>query len=163
MFDRFYNGSLDLNDSDNIVRFTADNPLNNSIATTKVMEIHNSHQNDYTCISGLSHIVPEFIKVRSIRDAFQSGKLDEHDREHVTPYFRNNANKFKVEILPEDFMGLRPAMDKHLTVDTLEDFNRINALAKEVSLETRPDFKKVYAWLEKKDLRNSKKTVDQNN
>jgi spore coat polysaccharide biosynthesis protein SpsF (cytidylyltransferase family) len=148
VFDRFYKSSLDLEHNDVIVRFTADNPLNNPIASAKAFEIHCNHQNDYTCIDGLSHIVPEFIKVSSIREIFKkSHLLTEYDKEHVTPFYRKNENNFRVEILSRDFMGLRPDLDQFLTIDTLEDFNRFEEMNREVDLDGFLDFDRIYSWL----------------
>lgn len=152
VFDRFYKSSIDLDDNDVIVRFTADNPLNNPIASLKAFEIHCNHQNDYTCIDGLSHIVPEFIKVNSIREIFKSHLLTEYDKEHVTPFYRKNGDNFRIEILSQDFMALRPDLDRFLTIDTMEDFNRFEKMNKEIDLNGGLDFDRVYNWLIKNEV-----------
>ncbi|MEO8567743.1 MAG: N-acetylneuraminate synthase family protein [Ginsengibacter sp.] len=147
---RYYDSSLDMNEEDTIVRFTADNPFNYTEASGILFQIHRNNQNDYTHIEGLSHIVPEFIKVRALRDAVKSGRLDSFDREHVSPYFRKNKNKIKVETLPSNFNGLRHDLDKFLTIDNFEDLSRLEQMILELGIErgNLSDLTKVYSWID---------------
>lgn len=150
VMERYYESSLDMNENDTIVRFTADNPLNFTEASGKLYQIHRDHDNDYTHIEGLSHIVPEFIKVRILRDAYRSETLNSFDREHVTPFFRKNKNAYKVETLPAVFTGLRHDLDKYLTIDTIEDLNRIEEMILQLGIDkgnlSNPT--KVYSWID---------------
>jgi len=150
VLERYYESSLDMNENDTIVRFTADNPLNFTEASSKLYEIHRDHNNDYTHIEGLSHIVPEFIKVRALRDAYKSETLNSFDREHVTPFFRKNINTFKVETLPAVFTGLRHDLDKYLTIDTIEDLNRIEEMILQLGIDkgNLSNLTKVYSWMD---------------
>lgn len=150
VMERFYNASIDLKEADTIVRFTADNPFNNKAITIGLLQKHIEHKNDYTHIDGLSHIVAEFINVRALRDAFENGRLDNFDREHVTPYFRKHANVFKIETLPADYLNLRHDLDKYLTIDNREDIDRFENIIDQLKLGTKTpdDFLKVYEFLE---------------
>jgi sialic acid synthase len=151
VLERYYESSLDMNEKDTIVRFTADNPLNFTEISGKVYQVHRDHNNDYTCIDGLSHIVPEFINVRALRDVFKSGRLSPFDREHVTPYFRRNKDSLKVEILPADFNGLRHDLDKYITIDTNEDLIRMENMIVTLGIDkgNLTDFARVYDWVDK--------------
>jgi sialic acid synthase SpsE/spore coat polysaccharide biosynthesis protein SpsF (cytidylyltransferase family) len=161
VLDRFVGASNDLQESDCIVRFTADNPFNHYALTTKVFELHTSSHNDYTHIDGLSHIVAEFISVRALRDAFRNGLLDNFDREHVTPYFRKRKNDFKVLTLPPNYGGLRHDLDKFLTIDNSEDLYRAESLIRDLKLD-RGDIplEKVYDWLDKNVFHSNKSQKD---
>ena len=161
VLERFYEGSLDMNEEDTLVRFTADNPFNFTEASGQLFQIHRNHQNDYTHIDGLSHIVPEFIKVRALRDTYKGGRLDSFDREHVTPYFRRNRDQLKVETLPADFNGLRHDLDKYLTIDTNEDLERIEKMILKLKIDkgNLSDLSKVYSWIDEV-VRNYKQPDD---
>ena len=83
---------------------------------------------DYTYIHGLSHIVPEFLKVGALREAHELTRSG-FDQEHVTPFLRKNKSLFKLNELPNDFEGLRPELDPYLTIDTgeqLEAFEKMS-------------------------------------
>jgi sialic acid synthase len=149
---RFADATMHLSESDNIIRITADNPLNRTELSRKLLQIHQEHQNDYTCIDGLSHIVFEVIRVRALREAAVAENLTLFDQEHVTPYFRRNPTLFRTEVLPPDFGGLRHDLDRYLTIDSLDDLERFEKLASEVEINGSVDFGKVYDWLDKNEL-----------
>jgi len=142
---RFIGASSDLGEHDTIVRFTADNPLNNKEISGKVFQKHINNQSDYTHIHGLSHIVPEFIRVGALRVANKMTR-ENFDREHVTPFFRKNPDLFKILELPNDFEGLRPDLDKFLTVDTVEQLTQMEELLIKVD---RNDFDNIYEYFDK--------------
>jgi len=150
VLERFYTASLDLHENNNIIRFTADNPFNFPEASNKLFQIHMENNNDYTHIDNLSHIVPEFIKVRALRDAYKDSRLTDFDKEHVTPYFRKNVNRIKVGTLPSNFLGLRRDMDKFLTIDTNEELLLLEKFIKELGIEKGIilHLEAVYNWLE---------------
>ncbi len=147
---RFKNAVADLEAEDCLMRITADNLLYDPIRSKRVFQEFRNDDWDYVHIDGLSHVAPEFLKVRAIREAEESTH-DPADREHVTPYLRKNQTKFKIKTLPPDFAGLRPQFDKYLTLDTQDDFDRLEKLYKE--LEGESNFFSLddcYHWLEKK-------------
>lgn len=150
VLERFYYASIDLDEMDTVVRFTADNIFNNSNITSRLLNKHLAQKNDYTYIEGLSHIVAEFISVRALREAFNSGRLDNFDKEHVTPYFRKHSELFKVEKLPADYAGLRKDLDKFLTIDTREDIERFENIIKGLNIDDKNpgDFDTIYRFLE---------------
>lgn len=149
LLERFYYASADLNENDCVVRFTADNLWNNKALSKKVFDIHINHNNDYTHIDGLSHIVAEFIRVRALREAYNEETLTAFDKEHVTPIFRRKKKHYKVETLSPSFGGLRQDLDNYLTVDTLEDLHRIEGIINALMLKANPiNFDKVYEYLD---------------
>lgn len=124
---RFIEASQDLEEDDCIVRFTADNPLYDPERSARAYQLHIEEPWDYTHVDGLSHMVPEFVRVGALRDA--GGKTrDPFDREHVTPFLRKNKNVYRIQTLPSDFAGLRPDLDKHLTIDKQEDLDRFEQM-----------------------------------
>ena len=147
---RFTDASRDLEEHDVIVRFTADNPLYNKGISHEIYKQHIANKTDYTFVHGLSHIVPEFFNVNILREANDLAR-DNFDKEHVTPFFRKNAKLFKIQELANDFKGLRPDLDAHLTIDTndqLADFEQLlidlNYDNQSVSLE------EIYGYLDQR-------------
>ncbi len=151
VLERFYYASMDMGEGDTIVRFTADNPFNNKYITLQLMHRHLDYKNDYSYIEGLSHIVPEFINVRALREVIESGRQDHFDREHVTPYFRKHTDIFKVEKYAADYLGLRHDLDKFLTIDNREDVDRFEHIIDHLKIgdENPENFSEVYDFLEK--------------
>ncbi|THH39515.1 N-acetylneuraminate synthase family protein [Neolewinella litorea] len=143
---RFNDASVDLGEEDQILRFTADNPIYHIGTAQKVLELHVQGNYDYTHIDGLSHIVPEFIKVRAIREA-HSMVTEQFDQEHVTPFLRKHQNDFKVQTLPSDFAGLRDDLDRYLTVDTTDDLQRFEEMLEAVEYDAF-NFSAMYHWLD---------------
>lgn len=127
VLNRFTEAAEDLDEHDVIVRFTADNPLYSRSISAKVFQKHIDEKADYTHIDGLSHVVPEFFNVASVREANKLTNSN-FDKEHVTPFFRKNTHLFKVLELPNDFDGLRPDLDPYLTIDTNDQLNAFEAM-----------------------------------
>lgn len=151
VLERFHEASLDMAEDDSIVRFTADNPFNSHSITSRVFELHQREGNDYTHIEGLSHIVAEFIRVRALREAFANSRLDNFDREHVSPFLRKHRELFKIRTLPADFGGLRHDLDKFLTIDNSDDLYRAEEMIRDLQIKDHDscDFDLVYRWLER--------------
>ena len=143
---RFLDASEFLNENDTIVRITADNPFNWHQISNVLHEHHIFNGNDYTCIDGLSHVVPEFVKVGALRDMNSRFNLSNFDKEHVTPFFRKNPTFFKIKMFEPNFMGLRNDLDRFLTVDIFQDFLRFEKIIKENDIL---NFKNIYKWLDK--------------
>jgi sialic acid synthase SpsE/spore coat polysaccharide biosynthesis protein SpsF (cytidylyltransferase family) len=155
VLDRFVHAAADLNEHDNIIRFTADNPMNFFPGTSAAFESHESGQFDYTHVDGLSHIVAEFIRVRALREAAASQNIDLFDREHVTPFFRKHREAFRVNTLAADFAGLRHDLDKYLTIDNSEDMYRVESMMRDLNIEAGASvpLNEVYQWLDQRYLK----------
>ncbi|MCG8332866.1 MAG: N-acetylneuraminate synthase family protein [Chitinophagales bacterium] len=145
---RFKDASADLDEEDIVVRFTADNPFYYYPVAMAAYKLHLDKNADYTHVDGLSHIVPEFIKVRALREANSLAETD-FDQEHVTPYLRKNSDQFKIQILPASFEGLRDDHDRYLTIDTRADLDRFEAMIEKLNLDEEGiDFGKIYHYLD---------------
>ena len=147
---RYVQAAEGLTDDDCVVRFTADNPLYDPGAATQVWNAHASGHWDYTHLDGLSHVVPEFIRAGALR---QCGALasDTFDREHVTPFLRKHRDNFKVQTLPPDFAGIRPELDRHLTIDTQDDLDRLERMFSDLEpLGSPVPLSECYLWLDRK-------------
>ena len=146
---RFRDASVDLEEEDIVIRFTADNPFYEATISRQVYQEHIKNDNDYTHIDGLSHVVPEFIKVRALREVFSLAR-EPFDQEHVTPFLRKHSDKFKVQKLPSDFGGLRQDLDKWLTIDSREDLERFEKLLDEIGQQDEVSIVEIYNWLDNK-------------
>lgn len=145
---RFKDASADMEEEDTVVRFTADNPLYKTATASKVFRLHIDNKNDYTHIEGLSHIVPEFIKVRAMREMNSMVESD-FDKEHVTPFLRKNKDSFQVESLSPDFDGLRGDLDPYLTIDSPEDLKRFEEMLEGVNYDIdKSSATEIYTWLD---------------
>jgi len=145
LLNRFVQASKDMADSDVIVRFTADNPICfEDIANCIHKKIFDK---DYVAIDNLSHIVPEFIKVGALR-RLSDITNNILDIEHVTTFFRTKAGFeiFNVEIIPNNFMGIRPELDKYFTVDTKKDLIRLEKIFMNVN---RMTLQNLYEYVDK--------------
>ena len=150
---RYADAASDMDEKDNIVRITADNPFNWLEVSQCLYDIHEDHGNDYTCIDGLSKIVCEVIRVRALKEAAIQENLSPFDKEHVTPYFRKNKKDFKTQFLPPDFQGIRHDLDRFLTIDTLDDMYRMEGMIRDLKIGTgRVPFKDIYNWLDHNEL-----------
>lgn len=144
---RFVAAAKGLGEEDVVVRFTADNPVYNQALSNQALAQFKDENADYLCIEGLSHLIPEFIRVRGLREIDKLAEKD-FDREHVTPYFRKNRDVFSVIILPRTFGGLQPELDRYLGVDTRDDLARYEKMLAALGDQTQ-DLTKVYDWLSK--------------
>lgn len=142
---RFVEAAKGLGEEDVVVRFTADNPVYNQQLSNQALDQFKAENADYLCIDGLSHLIPEFIRVRGLREIDKLAEKD-FDREHVTPYFRKNRDVFSVIILPRTFGGLQPELDRYLGVDTRDDLVRYEKMLAALGDQTQ-DLSKVYDWL----------------
>lgn len=145
---RFVQATDDLDDDDLVLRFTADNPLYDPKRSRAVHQKYGSGRFDYTHIEHLSHMVPEFLRVSALRRCADEAD-DPFDREHVTPYIRKNTDRFRVQTLPADFAGLRPDLDKHLTIDRQDDLELFEEMLAAVENPGElVDLEDCYHWLD---------------
>ena len=148
LLNRFYNASSNLNALDTIVRITADNPFLVSSVASSIYHIHKKNSYDYTCVNNLSHVAPEFIKVKALRSLNNKKYLSRHEKEHVTPYFRKHIKEFDVRILSDNFGSLLSKYDKYLTIDTSDDLLRIKNIIVELDIDKNFDIMEIYKYLE---------------
>lgn len=131
VLNRFVKVCESLGDNDVVMRLTADNPILISGLAEKLF--NQMGDADYIAIDNLSHICPEFIRVKALRELAVLSN-DQRDLEHVTHMFRRKEGRgyFKVKIESADFGGLRPEYDQFLTIDTNDDLFRVEAVFEKV-------------------------------
>jgi len=125
VLDRYLAATAHLGDDQVIVRATADNPLYCPARTAKIILHHQTSGVDYTSIEDLSYVVPEVVRVGALRDMARRA-ASPFCHEHVTPYFRQHPEEFRVTQLSPTWEGLRPEV--RLTVDTPEELQRMAAI-----------------------------------
>jgi spore coat polysaccharide biosynthesis protein SpsF (cytidylyltransferase family) len=138
VLDRFYQAVKDKN-ADWIVRVTSDCPLIDPILVDDVIHFVQSNNKDY----GANVLIENFpdgqdievFKFSALENAWHNAKLLS-EREHVTPYIRNNTdvkggNLFSAINYPCDFDFSKIRM----TVDESKDFELISILINELGTD----------------------------
>ena len=134
VLDRFVQCITDLEDTDIIVRTTADNPIpDGKFIELLIKKFHESDKFYYTINwpeNGLPYgVAAEVMTVKALRNAAENTNST-YDCEHVTPWLRRltdkNNLKSRENFLKEDYSQLRA------TVDTLEDYLFMASLFNEV-------------------------------
>ncbi len=161
---RFYSAAKE-NNSEVIVRITADNPLIDPEIVDAVVKSHLASKADYsrTHHGKEGRLLPlglgvEVFNFASLEKAHNEAPEPWH-KEHVTPYFYENPDIFKINNVATPMNLKNPEL--RLTVDTEEDFELMNKIyerlyrkgeifrAKEVMdfIERRPELKKINAGI----------------
>jgi spore coat polysaccharide biosynthesis protein SpsF (cytidylyltransferase family) len=129
VLDRFYQSVKDKN-ADWIVRVTSDCPLIDPELVDEIVTFVQENNCDY-CSNGLIENFPdgqdvEVFKFSALKIAWENAVL-KSEREHVTPYIRNNSdfnncNLFKAINFPchSDFSKIRMTVDEQRDFDLLE-------------------------------------------
>ncbi len=124
---RFYDAAT-LHKADIVMRLTADCPLLDPYVSGQVLYFVSSHQADYA-----SNVSPatwpdgldcEAFTMKALTEAFNNATTDV-EREHVTPYMRNNQRKFKSRNVSCPIGNLSY---HRWTVDTPQDLKFLEAL-----------------------------------
>lgn len=128
VLDRYYQAAK-LFEADNIVRITSDCPIIDSKIIDEVISLHLKNNADYTS-NTLNETYPdgedvEVFTFASLKKAWNNAKLAS-EREHVTPYIRNNQDIFKHASLEykEDLS------QKRWTLDNSEDLEFLRLVYK---------------------------------
>ena len=151
VLDRFLQAAEGLDEGDCVARFTADNPLYDAHRSSRAFQKHQEGIWDYTHVDGLSHMVPEFIRVEALRRCAEQAQ-EAFDREHVTPFLRKHRNEFRVQTLPADFAGLRPDLDKHLSISRQEDLEMFEKMLGDLERSgEQANLDDGYYWLDCRD------------
>ena len=131
VLDRYYQTAIDnnINDEDILIRITSDCPLIDPFVVDKVIEEHISKDNDYTT-NVLDCTYPdgldcEVFNFSVLKETWINANLSSQ-REHVTLYIRDNADKFKLGNVKNNV----DLSDLRWTLDEKEDFIFINEVYK---------------------------------
>ncbi len=126
VLDRYYQAAR-LFKADHIVRITSDCPLIDPQVIDKVIELYLKEKADYatntvpeTFPDGLD---TEVFSFKTLKISWKNAKLFS-EREHVTPYIRNNPKIFRIV----NFKCETNLADKRWTIDEPEDFEFIKII-----------------------------------
>ena len=133
VLDRYYQTAR-LFKANHIIRITADCPLIDPMVIDKVIELYFKKNADYAT-NGMPETFPdgldtEVFSFKTLKRAWENAKLSS-EREHVTPYIRNNPNIFKIVNLKCEYN----LNDKRWTLDEPEDFEFIKSIYTKLYLE----------------------------
>ncbi len=138
VLDRFYQAVKDKN-ADWIVRVTSDCPLIDPVLVDNIIDFVQESNKDYGSNTLIENYPDgqdiEVFKFSALKEAWKNAKLLS-EREHVTPYIRNNSD-FKGESLfsaknyPCDFDYSKIRM----TVDESRDFELIKILINDIGID----------------------------
>ncbi len=129
VLDRFYQAVKDKN-ADWIVRVTSDCPLLDPALVDKVITFVQENDKDYGS-NGFIENFPdgqdvEVFKFSALEQAWKNAKM-QSEREHVTPYIRNNSDYFGADIFSainypceSDFSKIRMTVDEPRDFDLIE-------------------------------------------
>tara|TARA_A100001035_G_scaffold275962_1_gene270181 strand:- start:1111 stop:1785 length:675 start_codon:yes stop_codon:yes gene_type:complete len=110
--------------SDFIVRWTGDNPIKCEFAMEKLLKnVENNF--DYICYEGLRKTAVEIISRSTLINIRNSEYYSDKCSEHVTWGLRNKSNLNKLILKPDNELTQR-SNDQLLSIDTIDDFVRVN-------------------------------------
>lgn len=130
-----------------IVRATGDNPLVSWELANILIDRHSQLGNDYSgFLNNPLGTGVEVVESKALKIAYNSTNLP-YDREHVTPYLYNNREHFKV--YQEDAPNPYILKGTSVTVDTKDDFIRIEKLYNQLYHKDTIAIESVIKWLKK--------------
>lgn len=125
VLDRYYRAALAA-EAGTVVRITGDCPLIDASVVDRAVALFRETGADYLRTSGFPRgLDTEVFSFRNLQRAWNEAARD-YEREHVTPYFYRNPDKFRLKELIADEPLRRPEL--RLCVDTEEDM----ALVREI-------------------------------
>jgi len=148
VLDRYYQAAR-LFKAEHIIRITSDCPLIDPQVIDKVIELYFKENADYatntmpeTFPDGLD---TEVFSFNTLKIAWENAKLSS-EREHVTPYIRENPNIFKLVNLKSNI----DLNDKRWTIDEPKDFEFAKIIYKNLySEDSLFGMKKILDFLKK--------------
>jgi spore coat polysaccharide biosynthesis protein SpsF len=135
LLDRHYQAAKLLN-ADAVVKIPSDCPLIDSIVIDKVLQFYLDNSDKYDYVSNLHPATypdgndVEIMSFEALKNAWENAKL-ELEREHTTPYFWENPDKFKIGNFVWE-TGLDYSMYHRFTIDYEKDYNFIKQIYDEL-------------------------------
>lgn len=121
---------------EHVVRVTADCPVIDSAVIDHVINAHLINNNDYTsnCLQSTfpDGLDTEVISKNALLGAYKYAKKPS-ELEHVTPYIRNNPQKYQLQNIQSD----TDLSNHRWTVDEPEDFELISAIYAHLHAQNR--------------------------
>ena len=160
LLDRHYQAAKLLN-ADAIVKIPSDCPLIDSDIIDKVLRFYLDNSDKFDYVSNLHPASypdgndVEIMSYEALKNTWENAKL-ELEREHTTPYFWENPDKFKIGNVVWE-TGLDYSMSHRFTIDYEKDYNFIKQVYDELYpinnkfklenildlLERKPELKKI--------------------
>ena len=135
LLDRHYQAAKLLN-VDAVVKIPSDCPLIDSNVIDKVLQFYMDNIGRYDYVSNLHPATypdgndVEIISMSALEDAWKNAKKD-LEREHTTPYFWENHDKFNIGNVEWE-TGLDYSMSHRFTIDYEKDYNFIKQIYDEL-------------------------------
>jgi len=158
-----YAGAANASSANVVVRLTADCPLLDPAVIAQTVRLRSVTDADYA-----SNIDPptwpdgldcEVMTTKALLEAAAAARQPS-DREHVTPFIRNNRDRFTSETLVSPLPRLA---SERWTLDTADDLALLSALALRVPNERPPSHLEVLAALDREpDLRSLNSHAERN-
>jgi len=109
-----------------IVRATGDNPFVSAALANRLLDLHESHQADYSGFIGAPvGTGVEILRAHALEEAWASHP-DDYEREHVSPFLYRRPDRFR--ILRPDVPLEYQAAEARVTLDTSEDLGYLRKL-----------------------------------
>lgn len=122
---------------DTVIRICGDNVLMETSEISRMIKVFEQSENDYMAnsLADGTHLIltgtglaVEIFRFTALQKAINS-PLDNYHKEHVTPYFYENPDRFKISFSPVPFHVHR---EMRLTMDLAEDYEHIQAILKAI-------------------------------
>lgn len=167
---RMFNAASELK-ADYIVRITSDCPLiPPEVIDSLVEKLHKGRFDHVGTIAGDSSLtISNGLGAEAFTfDSFEIVNDQSHDRyqrEHVTPYYRENPDEFDTSVLhPHEVEGIEEDLlnkDMRLTMDVSEDYQLLKTVYENVEYDHILDLEKAIEYIEDNELNGINSQVEQ--
>ncbi len=128
-----------------IVRATGDNPLVSATLAQSACDLHRQENADLTGWDDLPVGTGVEVVERAALEMAHSESVDPYEHEHVTPFLYRRQDRFRVVRRAADGRYRMP--DAQITVDTHDDYLRVQRLFGERYRGTPIEIEEVIEWL----------------
>ena len=142
LLDRHFKAALEY-DADTVVKIPSDCPLIDPLVIDKVLNFYLDNSNKYDYVSNLHPATypdgndVEIFSITALKVGWENATR-ELEREHTTPYFWENPDKFRIGNVEWE-TGLDYSMSHRFTIDYMEDYLFIKAVYDEL-YDSNPEF-----------------------
>ncbi len=153
VLDRLINSCKMFNNCENIVRITGDNPLTDPKVLRKMIIDHEINKSDYTFTKSIP--VGTRAEVLSLKFLKYLSKnvINKNNTEYMTYYFQKELGQINKKF---DVDSKKILSDDNLTIDTLEDFNYLKNIFKELDYKIYASLDEIITTINTKNIIKSK-------
>lgn len=140
-----------------VVRATGDNPLVSPDLAERILDLHIEEQADYSGFLGMPlGIGVEVINAKTLHEARFEAE-DSYEREHVSPFIYRREDRYRVlrPVVPERYI----LWDARVTLDTVEDYDFIKKIYKDLYCGHPIEADEVVRWLKEHQYEKAAETV----